>query len=90
MQTIKRASENELKGILGYTEDNVVSSDFIGDTHSCIFDAKAGKHLMRKKICIANVLMTLNRELSRNSFSLLLLNELKKSFLNFTISNYVD
>lgn len=39
---IKRASENELKGILGYTEDEVVSSDFIGDHHSSIFDAKAG------------------------------------------------
>lgn len=31
-----------LAGILGYTEDDVVSSDFIGDTHSSIFDAKAG------------------------------------------------
>ncbi|CAF4519560.1 unnamed protein product, partial [Rotaria magnacalcarata] len=31
-----------LKGILGYTDDEVVSSDFIGDTHSSIFDAKAG------------------------------------------------
>jgi glyceraldehyde 3-phosphate dehydrogenase len=39
---LKRASENELKGILGYTEDEVVSSDFIGDHHSSIFDAKAG------------------------------------------------
>ena len=39
---VKRASENELKGILGYTEDEVVSSDFIGDHHSSIFDAKAG------------------------------------------------
>jgi len=39
---IKRASEGELKGILGYTEDDVVSSDFIGDTHSSIFDANAG------------------------------------------------
>jgi len=39
---IKQASENELKGILGYTEDEVVSSDFIGDHHSSIFDAKAG------------------------------------------------
>ncbi|CAG8447939.1 134_t:CDS:2 [Funneliformis caledonium] len=42
-QAIKRASENELKGVLSYTEDDVVSSDFIGDSHSCIFDAKAGK-----------------------------------------------
>nr|CAD7448840.1 unnamed protein product [Timema bartmani] len=39
---IKAAAEGPLKGILGYTEDDVVSSDFIGDTHSSIFDAKAG------------------------------------------------
>ncbi|GBG88183.1 hypothetical protein CBR_g46672 [Chara braunii] len=39
---IKNASENELKGILGYTDEQVVSSDFIGDTRSSIFDAKAG------------------------------------------------
>ncbi len=39
---VKKASENELKGILSYTEDEVVSSDFIGDQHSSIFDAKAG------------------------------------------------
>ncbi|KAI8337069.1 glyceraldehyde-3-phosphate dehydrogenase [Chlamydoabsidia padenii] len=39
---IKKASENELKGILGYTEDEVVSTDFIGDSRSSIFDAKAG------------------------------------------------
>jgi glyceraldehyde 3-phosphate dehydrogenase len=42
---IKEASENELKGILAYTEDDVVSSDFIGDTHSSIFDSKAGIQL---------------------------------------------
>ncbi len=39
---IKAASENELKGILGYTEDAVVSSDFIGDPRTSIFDATAG------------------------------------------------
>ncbi|MGN0784665.1 MAG: type I glyceraldehyde-3-phosphate dehydrogenase, partial [Candidatus Aphodomorpha sp.] len=39
---MKKASENELKGILDYTEDMVVSSDFIGDAHTSIFDAKAG------------------------------------------------
>jgi glyceraldehyde 3-phosphate dehydrogenase len=39
---IKKASENELKGILGYTEDAVVSSDFIGDTRTSIFDVDAG------------------------------------------------
>jgi len=39
---MKHASENELKGILGYTEDSVVSSDFIGDPRTSIFDAEAG------------------------------------------------
>jgi len=39
---MKKASENELKDILGYTEDAVVSSDFIGDSRTSIFDADAG------------------------------------------------
>jgi glyceraldehyde 3-phosphate dehydrogenase len=39
---MKAASEGELKGILGYTEDEVVSQDFIGDARTSIFDAKAG------------------------------------------------
>jgi glyceraldehyde 3-phosphate dehydrogenase len=39
---IKEAANGPLKGILSYTEDEVVSSDFIGDAHSSIFDAKAG------------------------------------------------
>lgn len=39
---MKAASEGELKGILGYTEDEVVSQDFIGDSRTSIFDAKAG------------------------------------------------
>jgi len=39
---IKKASEGELKGILGYTEDDVVSTDLNGDNRSSIFDAKAG------------------------------------------------
>lgn len=39
---IKKSSENELNGILGYTEDAVVSSDFISDPRTSIFDAKAG------------------------------------------------
>ena len=39
---VKKASQNELKGILDYTEDDVVSSDFLGDPHTSIFDAKAG------------------------------------------------
>jgi glyceraldehyde 3-phosphate dehydrogenase len=39
---MKEASEGELKGILGYTEDEVVSQDFLGDARTSIFDAKAG------------------------------------------------
>ncbi|MEW6714035.1 MAG: type I glyceraldehyde-3-phosphate dehydrogenase [Nitrospirota bacterium] len=39
---IKKASENELKGILGYTEDAVVSTDFLGETCTSVFDANAG------------------------------------------------
>ncbi|NLX67370.1 MAG: type I glyceraldehyde-3-phosphate dehydrogenase [Bacteroidales bacterium] len=42
---MKEASEGELKGILGYTDEDVVSSDFIGDTRTSIFDAKAGIQL---------------------------------------------
>jgi len=42
---MKEASEGELKGILGYTEDHVVSNDFIGDTRTSIFDAGAGIQL---------------------------------------------
>jgi len=40
--TIKAAANGEMKGILGYTEDAVVSSDFVSDPRSSIFDAKAG------------------------------------------------
>jgi len=40
-QKMKEASEGAMKGFLGYTEDQVVSTDFISDTHSSIFDAKA-------------------------------------------------
>ena len=40
--TVKKAAEGELAGILGYTEDMVVSSDFIGETRTSVFDAKAG------------------------------------------------
>lgn len=39
---VKRACENEMKGIMDYTEDDVVSSDFLTDAHTSIFDAKAG------------------------------------------------
>ena len=42
---IRSASEGELQGILGYTEDDVVSADFLGDPRTSIFDAKAGIQL---------------------------------------------
>ncbi|MGK2946540.1 MAG: glyceraldehyde-3-phosphate dehydrogenase [Candidatus Malihini olakiniferum] len=41
-KTIKAASEGELKGVLGYVEDNVVSTDFNGEILTSVFDAKAG------------------------------------------------
>merc|ERR1712072_544352 len=39
---IKEASEGPMKGVLAYTDEDVVSSDFVGDSHSSIFDQKAG------------------------------------------------
>jgi len=45
VRAIKAASEGELKGILNWTEDDVVSQDFVHDKHSCIFDVHAGKSL---------------------------------------------
>lgn len=44
---MKAASEGPLKGVLGYTEDDVVSTDFVGDIRSSIFDAKAGIQLSK-------------------------------------------
>jgi glyceraldehyde 3-phosphate dehydrogenase len=41
-QAMKTASEGDLKGILGYTEDQVVSNDFVGETCTSVFDANAG------------------------------------------------
>ena len=51
---MKSASENELKGILGYTEDEVVSSDFLGDARTSIFDAKAGIALTEKFVKVVS------------------------------------
>ena len=42
---MKAAADGPMSGVLAYTEDPVVSSDFIGDTHSSIFDATAGIEL---------------------------------------------
>lgn len=49
-KAMKDASEGEMKGVLGYTEDEVVSQDFLGDSRTCIFDAKAGIALNDKFI----------------------------------------
>ena len=53
-QAMKEASEGELKGILGYTEDAVVSSDFLGDPRTSIFDALAafreGRFVVRQRV----------------------------------------
>ena len=43
--TVRAAAEGRLRGILGYTEEQVVSSDFVGDRRSSIFDAAAGIQL---------------------------------------------
>ncbi len=45
---MKSAADGSMKGFLGYTEEEVVSSDFIGDRHSSIFDAKAGIELNKR------------------------------------------
>lgn len=44
-EVMKKASENELNGILGYTEDEVVSQDFVSEPRISVFDAKAGLEL---------------------------------------------
>jgi glyceraldehyde 3-phosphate dehydrogenase len=51
---MKEASEGELKGILGYTEDDVVSQDFLGDDRTSIFDAKAGIALNDKFVKVVS------------------------------------
>ena len=47
-RTIKEASEGELKGILEYTDEQVVSTDFVGSPASSIFDAQAGIQLNKQ------------------------------------------
>ena len=51
---MKKASEGELKGVLAYTEDAVVSSDFLGDSHTSIFDANAGVYLTDKFVKVVS------------------------------------
>ena len=51
---MKNASENDLKGIMGYTEEDVVSTDFIGDSRTSIFDAGAGIMLNDKFVKVVS------------------------------------
>ena len=51
---MKNASENDLKGIMGYTEEDVVSTDFIGDSRTSIFDAGAGIMLNEKFVKVVS------------------------------------
>lgn len=50
----REESEGKLKGILGYTEDDVVSTDFVGDNRSSIFDAKAGIALSKNFVKVVS------------------------------------
>jgi glyceraldehyde 3-phosphate dehydrogenase len=45
---MKKASETTMAGVLGYTDEEVVSSDFVGDRRSSIFDSKAGIELNKR------------------------------------------
>ncbi|GAL07493.1 NAD-dependent glyceraldehyde-3-phosphate dehydrogenase [Photobacterium aphoticum] len=51
---MKEASEGEMAGVLGYTEDEVVSQDFIGETQTSVFDAKAGVALTDKFVKVVS------------------------------------
>lgn len=51
---MKRASENEMAGVLGYTEDAVVSQDFIGEIQTSVFDSKAGLSLTDKFVKVVS------------------------------------
>jgi len=53
-KVMKASSENEMKGILGYTEDAVVSQDFVGETCTSVFDAKAGVALTENFIKVVS------------------------------------
>src|SRR5690606_36445428 len=53
-KAMKEASEGELKGVLGYTEDAVVSQDLIGETCTSVFDAAAGIALTDKFVKVVS------------------------------------
>jgi glyceraldehyde 3-phosphate dehydrogenase len=51
---VKEVSEGEMKGVMGYTDEDVVSMDFVGDSRSSIFDAKAGIQLSDKFVKVVS------------------------------------
>jgi len=51
---MKRASENEYAGVLGYTDEAVVSQDFIGETQTSVFDSAAGLALTDKFVKVVS------------------------------------
>jgi glyceraldehyde 3-phosphate dehydrogenase len=53
-KAMKDASEGELKGVLGYTDELVVSQDFVGETRTSVFDAKAGIALTDKFVKVVS------------------------------------
>ena len=64
---MKAASEGELAGVLGYTEDEVVSTDFNGETCTSIFDSKAGIALTDKFVKVVSLVRQRNRLLKKVS-----------------------
>ncbi|MGL5323426.1 MAG: type I glyceraldehyde-3-phosphate dehydrogenase, partial [Aeromonas sp.] len=53
-EAMKAASEGAMKGVLGYTEDEVVSTDFLGERQTSVFDAKAGIQLNDKFVKVVS------------------------------------
>jgi len=51
---VKKAAEGEMKGLLQYTEDQIVSSDVVGNPHGSVFDAKAGIALTDKFVKVVS------------------------------------
>jgi len=79
---IKSASEGEYKGIVSYTEDEVVSSDFTHDPHSCIFDAKAGIALNSR---FMKVIAWYDNEWGYSNRMIDLADHISKKTLNFNL-----
>ncbi len=64
---VKAAAEGEMKGVLGYTEDDVVSTDFNGEVCTSVFDAKAGIALNDNFVKLVSLVRQRNRLLQQSS-----------------------